>query len=53
MAVQGFSLIVNRNECFGLLGPNGKCVGVVVYSNNSPVHRGRKDNINITTYWVI
>ena len=24
------SLAIQRNECFGLLGPNGKCVGVVV-----------------------
>ena len=30
MAVHGFSVVVNRNECFGLLGPNGKCMGVVV-----------------------
>ena len=24
VAVESFSLVVNRNECFGLLGPNGR-----------------------------
>ena len=30
VAVESFSLVVNRNECFGLLGPNGRILNFLL-----------------------
>lgn len=32
IAVHSLSLAIQRNECFGLLGPNGKYIYVIIFS---------------------
>ena len=49
IAVHGMSVAIQRNECFGLLGPNGKCVGVVVIIIARSTGAGKTTLISLLT----